>query len=44
MQDLYRAKIETPKVRYSINRENWEKAQAYFETFFAECKTTNECC
>jgi DNA-binding transcriptional ArsR family regulator len=41
---LIQGEIETPKVRYCIDRENWEKAQAYFETFF---ETKNEkigCC
>src|SRR5450830_1344525 len=32
---LIQGEIETPKVKYFINRENWKKAQDYFETFFA---------
>ena len=36
--------IETPKVKYCINRENWEKAQSYFATFFADCKPKISCC
>jgi len=41
---LIQGEIETPKVRYCINRENWEKAQSYFETFFADCKPKTNCC
>jgi ArsR family transcriptional regulator, arsenate/arsenite/antimonite-responsive transcriptional repressor len=36
--------IETPKVKYCINRENWEKAQGYFEVFFALSKGKINCC
>lgn len=32
---LIQGEIETPKVKYCINRENWEKAQANFEQFFS---------
>ena len=41
---LIQGEIETPKVKYCINRENWEKAQTYFEVFFADCKENNGCC
>ena len=41
---LIQGEIETPKVKYCINRENWEKAQAYFETFFALKKEKTTCC
>ena len=41
---LIQGEIETPKVRYCINRENWAIAQTYFETFFEDCKSKTECC
>lgn len=31
---LIDSKVETPKVRYMINRENWESARAAFDSFF----------
>lgn len=41
---LIQGEIETPKVKYCINHENWEKAQAYFETFFSLKKEKTTCC
>ena len=41
---LIQGEIETPKVKYCINRENWEKAQAYFHAFFALSKAKVNCC
>lgn len=41
---LIQGEIETPKVKYCINRENWQKAQAFFEAFFEECKEKTSCC
>lgn len=41
---LIQGEIETPKVKYCIHRENWEKAQTYFEVFFADCKVNTGCC
>ena len=41
---LIQGEIETPKVKYCINRENWIKAQAYFETFFALKTEKTTCC
>jgi DNA-binding transcriptional ArsR family regulator len=41
---LIQGEIEAPKVKYCINLENWEKAQAYFETFFALKKEKTICC
>ncbi|MDD4971036.1 MAG: metalloregulator ArsR/SmtB family transcription factor [Paludibacter sp.] len=41
---LIQGEIETPKVKYCINRENWVKAQAFFEGFFADCEPKTECC
>ncbi|MBP1640350.1 MAG: regulatory protein ArsR [Bacteroidetes bacterium] len=36
--------IEAPKVKYCIHRENWAKAQTYFNTFFASLKEKDLCC
>jgi predicted transcriptional regulator len=41
---LIQGEIETPKVKYCINRENWEKAQAYFEQFFSLQHEKTSCC
>ena len=41
---LIQGEIETPKVKYCINRENWAKAQHYFETFFENCTPKKSCC
>jgi len=41
---LIQGEIETPKVKYCINRENWEIAQRYFEVFFDSRKEKNVCC
>jgi DNA-binding transcriptional ArsR family regulator len=41
---LIQGEIETPKVRYCINKENWEKAQKLFTGFFEEIKLTENCC
>ena len=41
---LIQGEIETPKVKYCVNRDNWTKAQAYFEAFFTNCKETKGCC
>lgn len=41
---LIQGEIETPKVKYCINRENWEKASDYFERFFAINKGKTTCC
>lgn len=37
---LIQGEIETPKVRYCINRENWELARTMFAEFFGQsiCK------
>lgn len=42
---LIQGEIETPKVRYCINRENWELARNLFTTFLGnfKCKGTS-CC
>jgi DNA-binding transcriptional ArsR family regulator len=41
---LIQGEIETPKVKYCINKENWEKASVYFERFFAINKSKTTCC
>lgn len=41
---LIQGEIETPKVKYCINRVNWEKAQAYFEQFFSLQHNKTFCC
>ena len=41
---LIHGEIETPKVKYCICQESWEKAQLLFETFFADCKPKTACC
>ena len=40
---LIQGEIETPKVKYCINRENWELARKLFIGFFNERKCTS-CC
>ena len=35
---LIQGEIETPKVKYCVNRDNWTKAQAYFEAFLLIAK------
>lgn len=35
---LIQGEIEAPKVRYCINRDNWEIAQKLFATFFGDNK------
>ena len=41
---LIQGEIETPKVKYCINKENWEKAQVFFEIFFSNKKEKTNCC
>lgn len=43
---LIQGEIETPKVRYCINKENWELAQQLFAEFFGQplCKSGSDCC
>ena len=37
--------IETPKVKYCINRENWEVASMLFSDFFGQCMyKKGNCC
>ena len=42
---LIQGEIETPKVKYCINREKWELARNLFAGFFGECKCKDiSCC
>lgn len=41
---LIQGEIETPKVKYCINTENWEKAREMFNAFFAMPSPKNNCC
>ena len=42
---LIQGEVETPKVKYCINRENWKLARELFKEFFGQsiCKS-RECC
>lgn len=41
---LIQGEIETPKVKYCINTENWEKASRLFGLFFESVDKTKRCC
>ena len=41
---LIQGEVETPKVKYCINRENWRLAQSLFEEFFGQCVCKKEDC
>lgn len=41
---LIQGEIETPKVKYCINRKNWEEARLLFAGFFCDCKDKKSCC
>lgn len=41
---LIQGEIETPKVRYCINRENWKIASMLFAGFFGQCVCKKESC
>lgn len=41
---LIQGEIETPKVRYCINRENWELARTVFGGFFRELPEKIDVC
>lgn len=43
---LIQGEIETPKVKYCINRENWAYAQQLFSEFFNMelCEKNDDCC
>ncbi len=41
---LIQGEIETPKVRYCINQENWKLAHKLFAAFLGDCKCTETSC
>ena len=41
---LIQGEIEAPKVKYCINRENWQMAQSLFGEFFGQCACKKESC
>lgn len=41
---LIQGEIEAPKVRYCINRENWEFARLLFVEFLNDCTCTRTSC
>lgn len=41
---LIQGEIETPKVRYCINRDNWNMAQNMFSEFFSQSVCKKEEC
>lgn len=41
---LIQGEIETPKVKYCINRENWKTASLLFAGFFRQCACKKENC
>lgn len=41
---LIQGEVETPKVKYCINRENWKLACEYFHDFFNQSVCKKESC
>lgn len=41
---LIQGEIETPKVKYCIDLENWQLAQSLFSEFFTQCVCNNKGC
>ena len=41
---LIQGEIETPKVKYCINRDNWKLASQMFSRFFCDCKNKKDNC
>lgn len=41
---LIQGEIHPPKVRYCINRENWDLARRLFADLFRECADRRGCC
>lgn len=41
---LIQGEIEAPKVKYCINRENWQMAQSLFGEFFGQCACNKQGC
>lgn len=41
---LIQGEVEAPKVKYCINRDNWQLANELFGAFFAQCLCKKEGC
>lgn len=43
---LIQGEVEAPKVKYCINRDNWQLACRLFKVFFEQCQTAEgeRCC
>lgn len=41
---LIQGEIQAPKVKYCINKENWEKARESFSSLFDELNQQKKCC
>ena len=41
---LIQGEIETPKVKYCINRDNWKLAKQMFDKFFCDCLCKKDKC
>lgn len=43
---LIQGEVETPKVKYCINRDNWQLACSLFKGFFEQCDVISQksCC
>lgn len=41
---LIQGEVETPKVKYCINQENWKLARQLFKDFFGQCICKSEDC
>ncbi len=41
---MIQGEVETPKVKYCINRENWQLARALMGEFFGQCVCKREDC
>jgi len=41
---MIQGEIDPPKVKYCINRENWDRAQQLFGTFFSSGSDQSGCC
>lgn len=41
---LIQGEIEPPKVRYCINKENWDLAKQLLGNFFSNCSTDKKIC
>lgn len=41
---LIQGEVETPKVKYCINRENWQLAKELFGDFLSQCASEKKSC